>query len=158
MARLKKEEKELLLADFHTGHYTQRDLAKKYKVSTATVSSHTKGVIPENLDKVNALVSINAELSEQSEQKVNAVHDKVNKLSKDTELIHKLTKLNLKDMSDKLSDGLVAINDNKLAQDTIDKASITLGVNQRHAPKGDINSNNNQQINEIVGYEVKTIE
>lgn len=51
-------------------------------------------------------------------------------------------------------------SDVKEIVDSTDKASITLGVNQRHAPKIDINNNNNQQNNhiEIVGYTVKTIE
>ncbi len=47
-------------------------------------------------------------------------------------------------------------HDIKTIVDGVDKASITLGVNQRHQPKQDISLVNAQQnnTNEIVGYEV----
>lgn len=51
--------------------------------------------------------------------------------------------------------------DYKQLQEAIDKASITLGVNQRHAPKMEVNNTNGQQTNitapEIEGYSVEVI-
>ena len=57
-----------MLADHHTGHYTQRELSKKYECSTATVNRITKGKEPKHTDKVNAMVSVARELSKESEQ------------------------------------------------------------------------------------------
>ena len=74
MARLSEEDKEKILADFHTGHFSQRELAKRYGVSVATINKMTKGLKPKNEHKVNTLVSVNRELAEQSEHEVNSVH------------------------------------------------------------------------------------
>lgn len=82
MARLTEDKKTLILADFHTGYFSQRKLADKYEVSTATINKLTKGIEPKHLDKVNAQVSINTALSVESEQEVNAVHSIVNARTK----------------------------------------------------------------------------
>ncbi len=55
MARLSDNDKELILADFHTGQFVQRELAKKYEVSTATINKLTKGVEPESINKSSVL-------------------------------------------------------------------------------------------------------
>lgn len=73
MARLTSEDKELILADFHTGQYTHRELAKKYKVSHVTVGKLVKGLSPKHKDKVTAQIAIATELSEESYQEVTAV-------------------------------------------------------------------------------------
>ena len=79
MARLTIEQKELILADFHTGQFSQRNLSLKYECSTATINKLTKGIKPKNKDKVNTLSTIQADLMLQSEQEVNAVSTEVNK-------------------------------------------------------------------------------
>lgn len=81
MARLTDEEREKILADFHAGK-SQQSLAKKYEVSTATINKLCKGVTPKNAEKVNTLTRINIELSEQSEQEVNAVRSEVDERTK----------------------------------------------------------------------------
>jgi predicted GIY-YIG superfamily endonuclease len=45
VARLSDKERDLILADYHTGHFTQRELSKKYSVSTATINKLTKDVL-----------------------------------------------------------------------------------------------------------------
>jgi len=82
MARLTNEQKELILADFHTGYFSQRKLAEKYEVSTATINKLTKGVEPKHIDKVNAQVSINTSLANESKQEVNAFTSVVNDRTK----------------------------------------------------------------------------
>lgn len=77
MARLNDATRELILADFHTGYFSQRKLAEKYEVSTATINKLTKGLEPKHLDKVNAILSARTGLAEESEQEVNAVHSVV---------------------------------------------------------------------------------
>lgn len=75
MARLTDKQKELILADFHTGQYSQRKLASKYKVSVSTINGLTKGLEPENEHIVDAIVSANTALAEKSEHEANAVRD-----------------------------------------------------------------------------------
>jgi DNA-binding MurR/RpiR family transcriptional regulator len=82
MARLTNSDRELILADFHTGHFSQRKLAEKYDVSTATINKMTKGIDPKHLEKVNAQVSINTALASQSKQEVNAFTSVVNDRTK----------------------------------------------------------------------------
>ena len=82
MARLTENTKELILADFHTGRYSQRELAKKYKVSNATINKIVKGIEPKHKEKVNAQISIITALSEESEHEVNAVHNAVEEATK----------------------------------------------------------------------------
>ena len=76
MARLNDDQREKILADFHAGK-SQRELAKRYEVSPATINSLCKGIEPKNIDKVNALTRIKTELAEQTEHEVNAVQKEV---------------------------------------------------------------------------------
>lgn len=77
MARLTEKDKELILADFHTGVYSQRELAKKYSVSHVTIGKITKGITPKHKEKVTAQIAIQTELSEESYQEVTAVNNAV---------------------------------------------------------------------------------
>ena len=77
MARPSEETKAQILAEYHAG-VSQRQLALNHNVSSATVNKLCKGVTPKNASKVNALVSVNIELSKQSEREVNAVIKEVN--------------------------------------------------------------------------------
>lgn len=137
MARLTDEDRELILADYHTGHYTQRELAKKYEVSTSTVNKLTKGKEPKHTEKVNAIVTATRELNKESEQEVNAVQLVVNKQLTREELIYgnaeKLAK-KLNTMTDQID----SPNDMKTLADANDRLAITLKVADRHAPKIDI--------------------
>lgn len=85
MARLTDDERKLLLADYHTGQFTQRQLAKKYSVSTATINKLTKGLEAKHEHKVNAISTLTANLhaeSEQNEHEVNAVQLAIDKRTK----------------------------------------------------------------------------
>lgn len=138
MARLKDNERELLLADFHTGQYTQRELAKKYEVSTATVNKMTKGISPKHEQKVNAIVTAHAQLEGESEHEVNAVFTIVEEKKKHMKLIYdNATKLanKLSIMSDQVDQP----QDLRHLVEANDKLSVTLKVNDRHAPKNDTN-------------------
>lgn len=71
--RLTDKEKKLLLADYHTNNFSQRDLAKKYNVSVGTVSKLTKEVDPQNEHIVNAQVSVLRASSELENEQMNAI-------------------------------------------------------------------------------------
>jgi len=143
VARLNDDQRELILADYHTGHYTQRELSKKYEVSTATINKLTKGKEPKHEQKVNAIVKATGDLyaeSEQNEHEVNAVHKVIEDKTRYLRLINdnasKLAgKLNtMIDQIDTPSDALTLANAN-------DRLAITLKVAERHAPKIDVTQN-----------------
>ena len=77
MARLTEQDKELILADFHTGYFTVRELAEKYNTSHTTINKLTKGVEPKHKDKVDKLISIKSDLATESLQEVYSVDNVV---------------------------------------------------------------------------------
>ncbi len=146
MARLSDNDKGLILADFHTGQFVQRELAKKYEVSTATINKLTKGVKPKHEDKVNAVATAHAQLEGESEQEVNAVHKAIEVKTNHIKLImdnaEKLaSKLNT--MTDQIDEP----QDLKYLVEANDKLSITMKVSERHAPKTEITNTNATQNN-----------
>ena len=147
MARLTDDQRELILADYHTGHFTQRELSKKYSVSTATINKLTKGVEPKHTEKVNAIVTATRELNKESEQEVNAVHEIVNKQLTREELIYG----NAEKLAGKITtmaDQIDTPNDLKTLTEANDKLAITLKVAERHAPRMEVNNTTGVQVNE----------
>jgi len=137
MARLTDEDRELILADYHTGHYTQRELAKKYEVSTRTINNTVKGIEPKHADKVNAMVSVARELSKESTTEVNAVNTVVDKrISRENLIFGNAEKLANKLFT--MADQIDTPNDLKTLSEANDKLAITLKVADRHAPKIDV--------------------
>lgn len=158
MARLSQDTKDKILDDFHLGK-SQNELARLYEVSPATINKICKGIKQKYVDKVNTIVSIKSELSEESEYLVNAFDKEVNRqlmlkqivFNASEKLLIKATKMIEENKTvDKINVGAgvqqieprnLDSSDLKNLADTIDKASITLGVNQRHA-NSQVNINN----------------
>lgn len=165
MARLTEQDKKLIIADYHTNKYSQRELAKKYNVSIGTVNNLTKEVTPQNEHLVNAQMSILSAKSILPIEQMNAILNTAQEEVYNKGLVTNATQLNLVRTMQYLSnnkkiekraigDGVqvfeevgLGADDFKQCQDTIDKASLTLKVNERHAPKQDINLTNAQQNN-----------
>ena len=166
MAKLSEHEKTLLIADYHTNKYSQRKLAEKYNVSIGTVNNLTKEVTPQNEHLVNAQMSIISAKAILPIEQMNAILNTAQEEMYNKNLVTNATQLNLVRTMEYLSknkklekrgvgDGVqvfeeveLGADDFKQCQDTIDKASITLKVNERHAPKQDINLTNAQQNND----------
>lgn len=73
MARLTDKQRELIFADFHTGSFSQRKLAKKYHVSVSTINNLTKGLDAKNEQLVDALTSVHTQIADKTEHEANAV-------------------------------------------------------------------------------------
>lgn len=167
LAKLTEHDKILILADYHTGKYSQRDLAKKHNVSLGTVSKITKEVEPKNEHIVNAQIAVLSAKSILSVEEMNAIMNTANEEIFNSGIITNATQLNVVRMMqhitenkklEKVSIGLgiqsfqevgLGSGDYLNIQNAIDKASITLKVSDRHAPKQDINLTNAQQNNEM---------
>ena len=155
MAKKDKERtKESCLLDYRTGQFTQRELSNKHDLSLGTVNRLTKDVEKSLERAVHSVSSAAVAVHGLSGTEMNTVHSAANTLTADTLLIHTLTNSNLKGVAAKLLEheelDMLA---HKNAQDLIDKASITLGVNQRHANNSinvDASANANNETKKII--------
>ena len=95
MAKLRDYDKKLLLADYHTNKYSQRDLAKKYNVSIGTVNNLTKEVIPQNEHLVNAQISILSAKAILPIEHLNAILNTAQEEVYNKSLVTNATQLNL---------------------------------------------------------------
>lgn len=164
MAKLTDDLKDKILSDFHIGK-SQNWLATNYNLSPATVNKLCKGLTPKYKDKVNDVVSIKTELANESEYQAFTFDKEVNEQLRLKNLVFKATEKIIKKATDILDSNKVVdklncgdgiqnfepreLNtaDLKNLSDTIDKASITLGVNQRHSSSQVIVNNSNAQQN-----------
>ncbi len=137
MARLSDSEKKLILADYHTNKYSQRELAKKHSVSVGTISKLTKEVNPQNEHLVNAQTSVIRASEELQSEQMNAIMNTSMDIVRREGLIfgnaEKLAK-KLSTMADQIDEP----QDLKHLVDANDKLSITLKVSERHAPRNDV--------------------
>ncbi len=116
---------------------TRSSITKK-----ANENGWVKGKNKELIDKE---INIIQKKSTFSQQEV-AFHDsEVARLTKDLEMINNLSRANLSGVAKHIEGGKMQIMEHKLAQDTIDKASQTLGVNPRFANATTITNTNAQQ-------------
>ena len=165
MAKLSNKDELNLIADWKTGRYSQRDLASKYNCSKGKVSQLTNGINKsQNGHLVDAQISILSARSILSEEEMTAIANTAQNEVFNKNLITNATQLNIARTIEYLSNnkklekvatgkgfetltevGLGA-SDFKQCQDAIDKASITLGVNQRHS--NTVINNANLQENE----------
>jgi gatB/yqey family protein len=165
MAKITNEIKEKILADFHTGKFSQRELAKKYNASKTTIANLTKGLTPKNDRLVEAQISLLSAQSSLTTTEMTAIMTAAKDEAYNRGLIFNATQKNLAKITEMLDkntkyekvgvgDGVqnfepveLNANDYKALQDAIDKASLTLGVNQR-AASTTINNANVQQSEE----------
>lgn len=171
MAKLTDDLKDKILSDFHIGK-SQNWLATNYNLSPATINKLCKGLVPKYKEKVNTIVSIKSELSNESEYQSFTFDKEVNNqlrlkqivFNASEKLLVKATKMIEKNQTvDKLNIGAgiqqiepreLDSSDLKNLADTIDKASITLGVNQRHSNSQiNINNENNQATQNNIAIE-----
>ena len=165
MAKLTDDLKDKILSDFHIGK-SQNWLATNYNLSPATVNKLCKGLIPKYKDKVNDVISIKTELANESEYQAFTFDKEVNEQLRLKNLVFKATEKIIKKATDILDSNKVVdklncgdgiqnfeprelnTSDLKNLSDTIDKVSITLGVNQRHSnSQVNVNTQNNIQNN-----------
>ena len=77
-----------------------------------------------------------------SDTAVSFHNEEVERLTRDAKMINSLSRNNLKGLSEKIkSPSDMTVADHKLAQEAIDKASVTLNVNNRHAAPTQIQQN-----------------
>ena len=155
MARLSETEKKRLIADLETAQYSVRELAKKYNVSVATVQKHKNSMtMPESEHIVNAGIAYKTALAGIEEpEKVNAIVNAVEDKTRRANLVYGIAEKALAKMGTML-DQVDQPRDIRDIVEATDKASITLGVNQRHANAVQIENMNAQQQSQATNIEV----
>ena len=146
MARLTDKQREDIRNQLILGE-SQYSIARDYQVSSATVNKIFK-TITENeflVKEVKGEIAIKSKLSSQSESLVKAFDAKVNDELRRQNLVFNASEKALVKLSS-LIDDVDEAQDMKHIVDAIDKASITLGVNQRHS--NTVINNANLQENE----------
>ena len=184
MAKLSDRQKNNIKAKWNTGEYTKTQLAKTYKVNEKIIRNIVGKEEPTNNHIVEAQMMLEKfKKSEKSPNEISAINQAVEyrlqkefsddnnkiKVFETTSAIIDGVKKLIKDgkaqkaTTANIGDGIIEANiietdlqasDYKNAMDTIDKASITLGVNQRHANQQiNVNTQNNNQ-NSIINQEI----
>ena len=167
MARLTDKQREDIRNQLILGE-SQYSIARDYEVSSATVNKIFKTIREDEFltNEVKEEIAIKSKLNNQSESLVKAFDDKVNEQLRRQGLVFNATEKLLKKIDyamenhkpvEKVNIGegiqrLVPVeygaNDYKNFADAIDKASLTLGVNQRHSnSQVNIQNTNAQQTN-----------
>ncbi len=157
MAKLTPAIKAQILADFDCG-ISQNALARKYRVSPATINKLCKGKKPQMSDlvnaKVNTEIAVARELIDKTEAQVNAFNENVSKKVNKAALIHDATARAVI-RTDELLQSSESVSDHAMAIAAYDKASLTLGVNPRHAPKAEIKAEANTAV--VVNFIIKDL-
>lgn len=154
MARLTDEDRENILADWHTGQFTQSQLGRKYKTTHVTIGKITKDIEPKFKDLVTTQIAIDTQLAGESYKEVTAVREIVTEKTKHLQFLHNITIKNVSTMAEKI-DKNMTIYDHKTVQDTVHKAGQTLGVIEQFAPKMEVTNMNAQQNKETKVITVK---
>lgn len=133
MARLTDKQREDIKNQLILGE-SQYSISRDYEVSSATVNKIFKTIREDEflVKEVKEEIAIKTKLFSQSESIVKAFDDKVNEQLRRQNLVFNASEKALKKL-DSLIDMTEDAQDMKHIVDSIDKASITLGVNQRHA-------------------------
>ena len=172
MARLTDRIRDNIVNQFHLG-VSQYQLAKDFEVSPATINKLCKGLTPKLKDKVNEAVAIKSALVLESESLVNAFDTKVNEICRFKGIVFNLTEKALKKANDildygtvedkiNIGDGVQKFEDRRLNTNDIkniielsDRASITLGVNERFSSSAIQVNNANVQENKTINIVVE---
>ena len=148
MARLTDKQREDIKNQLILGE-SQYSISRDYEVSSATVNKIFKTIREDEflVKEVKEEIAIKTKLFSQSESIVKAFDDKVNEQLRRQNLVFNASEKALKKL-DSLIDMTEDAQDMKHIVDSIDKASITLGVNQRHAnSQVNISNTNATQVN-----------
>ena len=136
----------LIVADWRTGAFTQRQLAGKYRVSLGFINKHTKDVPRDTAETVNKLVEAKQELANLDEQSVNAVHEQVNERTKHIQFFTNAAVKNVQAAVRKITNETTQAEHRMLAETILKGRETVLGK----SPDTAIQINNgNQPITEI---------
>jgi len=128
-----KYDKDKLIADFHTGMYSQRELANKHDISLGTVNRLTKGLEKKTERLVNSKIEVIQASRDLTVTELNAVEHAVSfkmEMLRDIESFSSKAMRKASDLIDNSESG----SDFKAVVEGVDRISILTKINNRHAP------------------------
>lgn len=154
MARLTEAQRDEIRNQLILGA-SQYAIARDYEVSSATVNKIFKTIQEDEFlaKEVKEEIAIKSKLFNQSESLVKAFDTKVNDELRRKNLVYNASEKALIKLAG-LIDDIDEAQDMKHIVDAIDKASITLGINQRHSNQVINNSNNTQNNTTLTAEEI----
>lgn len=141
MAKITDDLRDKILSQYRIGK-SQNWLAREYELSTATINKLCKGIEQDYIEKVNTQVAIKSQLYAESEQFSKYFDKEVNDRLLNQGLVYGVTQKALKKLSGMI-DKMDNVVDLKCAIEASDRASLTLKVNERHAPKTELKQETN---------------
>jgi mRNA-degrading endonuclease HigB of HigAB toxin-antitoxin module len=153
------KKRNIIIAQWKTGAYKKSELIAKHKIDRKTLNKFIGDLKPTNAEIVElCTVAENAKSSLKNPHEIKAVEDVVaNRLQVydiSNTILKGVEKLVKGGKAQKiLADGVIVecdlqAKDYKDLQDAVDKASVTLGINQRFS-QSQVNIQNNNQINQL---------
>jgi len=152
VARPSKHDWDEIKRHYQSG-LSQKEIVTKFKCPKSSLSEKIK---KDNWDiselatsivqgKIEVSEQIN-ELAEQDEELAKVAHDIGEERAKSVELIRNSAKFFLGKAVNKAKDPSVSMDDLYKGSKIVTETGMNLGVIDRHAPKGDVNVQNNQAI------------
>jgi cell division protein FtsB len=144
-----KYDKDALLADYHTGDYSQRQLAKRHNISNGTVANITKGLDKKNERLIQKKVEVAQEVKLLNEQELSAVEHSVRfklDMLKDIETFSYSAMSKANELVNASDSG----NDFKAVVEGVDKLSVMTKINDRHAKPAHMQQNTQNNVTELV--------
>ena len=144
-----KYDKDALLADYHTGDYSQRQLAKKHSISNGTVAGITRGLSKKSERLIQKKVEVEQELKLLNDLELSAIEHSVKfklGLLNDIELFSNAAIKKASQLVNASDSG----NDFKAVVEGVDKLSIMTKINDRHAKSASIQQNTQTNVGDEV--------
>lgn len=126
---------------FESGQFSLSEISDKTGINKSQISRKAKmqqWQQGRNADYIESKVILATKKATENATTLQVLDDIADEAIRNKAIIHRLTKKALS-KAEILLDEADNLNDIKTAIELTDRASITLGVNQRHAPKSDIN-------------------
>lgn len=150
-----KEQWERAKALFESGQYSLSEISTKTKIDKSQISRKSKiqqWQNGRNADYIDAKLTIAKKNTTENTTTLEVLNNIADEQIRNKNLVYGVTQKALQKAHD-LLDEIDNANDLKAIVELSDRASITLKVNERHAPKSDVNLVNAQQNNIIVEIE-----
>ena len=142
---------------YETNQYSLAQISEKTGIDKSTISKKAKiqqWSSVENLDYIEAKTTLAVKKSKLNQQEINTLDEVADEVVRRQNLVYGFQEKAIKKAGDML-EGIDAAQDLKHLVDAVDKASITLKVSDRHAPKTEINNTNATQNNNSLKVEFK---
>jgi hypothetical protein len=141
MAKITDKIREKILADFHIGFFSIRQIAERAGVSHVAVHKIVKGLTPKFKEKINAEVAFKAELADENLQQINSVNEVISEATKHLIFFQNAALTNQKKANEMLKNAKTIGDIEAHSRITARNKETILGKE----PQTIINNNNTQQ-------------